>query len=384
VIGSEAHNSRLDGVRALAAVGIVLTHVGFVSGASGKDSIFGGVLWHLDFSVAIFFVLSGLLLFRKFADRWQQQLSAPLMSVFWLRRSLRILPAYWIAFVVTYLLLSPDRFDAGDFLSNLLLVQMYNGHALIASWQQMWSLAVEVGFYFLLPLICLAARRTLHAVEPLKAMTSLLTTLYLAAIAANLAARSIDGNASAALLWVPSYLDWFALGMLIALADLCGGNNIRLLTLVREWSRQPIPCLITSLLLFAVSLLPVTGPQTFETLSTWPWNLKHQLYGLAAFFLVLPFAVGGNRGVDLIAGNPFVRWLGKISYGVFLWHVGLLLAIQKAMGWPVLEGHFWELLLLTLISSIALAAASWYLLEQPLQTRFRRTIREEKVEQRQG
>jgi peptidoglycan/LPS O-acetylase OafA/YrhL len=57
---------------------------------------------------------------------------------------------------------------------------------------------------------------------------------------------------------------------------------------------------------------------------------------------------------------------------VYLWHLPLLIAIQRWFGWATFSGHFWALLVLTSVSSTVVAALSWYLVEQPLLRRFSR------------
>lgn len=60
-------------------------------------------------------------------------------------------------------------------------------------------------------------------------------------------------------------------------------------------------------------------------------------------------------------------YLGKISYGVFLWHLPLMFAVRNVLGYPLFSGHFWTTLILTLVPTIALSAASWHVLESPVQ-----------------
>src|SRR5262245_7097105 len=101
---SAARIPALDALRALGAIGILLTHVSFATGAS-LNGYWGGLLARLDVQVAVFFVLSGFLLFRPFAHAVATGGQRPWVTQFFWRRAVRILPAYWITIVLCVTLL---------------------------------------------------------------------------------------------------------------------------------------------------------------------------------------------------------------------------------------------------------------------------------------
>src|SRR4030081_2875833 len=90
----------LDALRAVGAVAIVATNVGFWTAATA-DPFWGGLVARLNVGVAIFFVLSGFLLFRSFARAAEGQTPAPDTNRYLVRRGVRILPAYWLAVIVS-------------------------------------------------------------------------------------------------------------------------------------------------------------------------------------------------------------------------------------------------------------------------------------------
>jgi peptidoglycan/LPS O-acetylase OafA/YrhL len=98
--------------------------------------------------------------------------------------------------------------------------------------------------------------------------------------------------------------------------------------------------------------------------------MYHVLAGLSAFFFLLPLTQGGSPWTQSLLGNPTMVWLGEISYGVYLWHLALLVAIARWFGWAPFSGHFFVLFLLTAASATVAATASWYLMERPLLRRF--------------
>src|SRR6266516_1997197 len=86
----------LDGLRAVAALAVLLTHVAFQTGEVARAAG-GAVLARLDAGVAVFFVLSGFLLYRPYALARASGTPRPSIRRYVLRRAARILPAYWLA-----------------------------------------------------------------------------------------------------------------------------------------------------------------------------------------------------------------------------------------------------------------------------------------------
>ena len=93
------------------------------------------------------------------------------------------------------------------------------------------------------------------------------------------------------------------------------------------------------------------------------------LFGLFAFFLLLPAVFGDDRGgwPRRVLANPVLAWLGLVSYGIYLWHASLMIWLdeQGAAGW-VAGLSFPGLLVVTTAFATACAAASYYLVERPL------------------
>jgi len=206
-----------------------------------------------------------------------------------------------------------------------------------------------------------------------RALFAFLGLLFVGALAANLTCHAVGGNSTPALQWLAPNLDWFALGMTLAVATCVPVGEVRFFDRLRVLGEHAAgTCWVVGGLLFWLSTLPLAGPRNLEPASEWQYTLKHYLYGASAFFLLVPVILGGSALVRRSMGHPVMSWLGTISYGVYLWHLPLLIAIQRWFGWSTFGGHFWELLALTVVSSTAVAALSWYLLEQPLLRRFSR------------
>jgi peptidoglycan/LPS O-acetylase OafA/YrhL len=361
----------LNGVRAVAAYAVIATHAGFQSGRSLDGGPFGPVLARLNFGVTLFFLLSGFLLSRQFLTD-TSRLSPSRIGQFWWRRGLRILPAYWLAIAGTLWLLSTQHSSALQWTSYLLLIQTYDHHYTNNSLSQTWTLVVEISFYVALPLLIWASRRI---PRPRHQQTTVLVCVMSAgAVAANLFTHFHYGGSSLSLLWLPEYLDWFALGILLASLAVEPGTT-RWRRMLSDWAQSPGTCWVVGVLCFWLLTLPLGGPLDVTPASTWEWTLYHVLAGASAFFFLLPLTQGGSKWTESLLGNPTMTWLGEISYGVYLWHLGLLVAIARWFGWPAFSGHFLPLFGLTAISATIVAAASWHFVEQPLLRRYSRSWR---------
>ena len=368
------HVAALDGVRAIAAYGVIATHAGFVSGRAQDNGPFAPLLSRLSFGVTLFFLLSGFLLFRPFAAAAIDSRRGPAVGSFWWRRFLRIAPAYWLAVSVTLAFISNRHASGSDWLNYLLLTQTYTGHDVDPSLTQMWTLVVEISFYACLPVLSVVTRRIFRRAE-LTGQLCLVAGLYLAALATDLVMHAVYGVYATGLLWLPAYLDWFALGMFLAIASCVPAERGRWRRILDRWAQYPGTCWVVGALLFWLSLLPLAGPMQLSPPTTWEWTLRHQLFGGAAFFLLLPVTLGHAAWIPRVLGNRVMSWLGNISYGVYLWHLGLLLALQRALGWRLFAGHFLALYVLTAASATAAAALSWHIVERPLLRWFSRPWR---------
>src|SRR5258705_9063723 len=95
----------IDSLRAIAAIAVLGTHAAIFGGADGPGSTSGHYAQRLEVGVAIFFVISGFLLYRPFAAARAAGAAPPATGAYAWRRGLRIVPAYWLALTVSALIL---------------------------------------------------------------------------------------------------------------------------------------------------------------------------------------------------------------------------------------------------------------------------------------
>jgi peptidoglycan/LPS O-acetylase OafA/YrhL len=373
-----------DGLRAVAAVMVLLQHVSFLTGATFHSAV-GNVLARFDVAVPVFFALSGFLLGRPFVARLLDRRPLPPKAPFYRRRVLRIVPAYWLALTATYVWLRPDsaRQAAGlDYPLHYLLLQIYPGGTFQKGISLAWSLAVEMSFYLVLPwLAALAARWLAGRVGVDQRARLLLWGLAGSALLSFAWRLAIEatGLPRQALLWLPGSFQPFALGMVAAT--------------VSEWSRRrasPVRAgtlagrhdlawwVLAAGLLAVAASSPLGLARGLDHASWWREMVREELYDGFALLLLLPVVFGPqDRGIvrRVLRTWPLAA-LGTVSYGFFLWHVPLietslhLIHQPMFLDWRGGLGFLNRSVIatggLTFLLATAAAIASWFFVEKPL------------------
>lgn len=365
----------LNGYRAIAAFMVLTTHVAFNTGEI-LTPVIGPLLGRMDFGVTLFFLLSGFLLYRPWALAAMTAGRGPALGTYALRRAVRILPAYWVMVAFVLLLLpeiQPVRWQAWPV--HLGLLHIYIPGFTIEGLTQTWSLATEVAFYAVLPLLAWIAGRR-HRGNPTASARWQLIVLAVCVLAGwlftVLRVSGAIGTSTMPGYWLPGFIDWFALGMACAViqARLSLAGAPRWMWSVRQVAEATPWCLLIAAGLYVIAATPLAGPLTFDPAQPNSLVIKHVLYGLIAVFLLLPGFLG-RWGDDSTWArtlrSPVVVYLGTISYGVFLWHLVLLRFVQNALGLEIFGGGFWIVWTLVVIVTIAFASVSWFAIERPLQ-----------------
>jgi peptidoglycan/LPS O-acetylase OafA/YrhL len=370
----------LDGYRAIAAFMVLTTHVAFNTGEI-RTPVLGPLLGRMDFGVTLFFLLSGFLLYRPWARAAMTATPGPAVGGYALRRATRILPAYWAMVIFTLLLLpeiQPVRWQAWPV--HLGLLHIYVPGFTLEGLTQTWSLATELAFYIALPVIAWIAGRRGRGNPDASARFQLTVLAVAVLIAWTFTVMRVTGALGSSTItgyWLPGFLDWFAIGMAAAVIQvrLSQGGAPTWMLSVRQIAQATGWCLLIAAGLAVIAATPIAGPLTFDPAEPNSLVIKHVLYGVIATFLLLPGFLGVGDTRDevpphswwaAILANPIVVYLGTISYGVFLWHLVLLRFIQNALGLQVFSGGFWIVWPLVVLASIAVASASWFILERPL------------------
>lgn len=357
----------LDGLRAIAVLAVMATHVGFQTGQTNRGVV-GAVLARGDIGVTVFFLLSGFLLWTPFVRGHLSARPAPATRPFLLNRALRILPAYWVLLAVVLPTLDRHVITPGKVLSQVLLLQVYPRGHLLGGLTQTWSLAVEATFYLALPLLALLtqARTRRSPTDQLRVELRLLAAMVVVALGWTVLTRQGAVDPHVGPLWLPQYLDWFALGMVLAVGR-CWHDHTGALKVLDQLGDAAGTCWTVALLLFWLTTTPLAGSRGLDLPTTWEALVKHVLYGLAAFALLLPAVFGTDEtsAVRRVLTSRPARHLGRISYGVFLWHLLALDLVYRLTPLTPFRGDALLVTALLLPFSLVMAELSLRLVEEP-------------------
>lgn len=360
----------LDGLRAIGALAVLTTHVGFHSGDS-LNGPFAGLLSRLDVGVAIFFAISGFLLYRPHVVAWFEETEPPHTLPYLRNRALRILPALWVAIVLAALIV-PQNNPAtwASYLRHATLTQIYVDVPGIDGLTQLWSLATEVTFYLLLPVLAKFLtgyeRPTRRAVRWRLAVLAGFTILGPAWMAGAAAAEQPRAG-----LWLPGYVGWFAVGMGFALWQVARSSGRLGSSALDTLTKIPGTVWGAAVALLLIAATPVAGPYNLVSPSPGQAFVKCLLYTAIAACVVFP-AITPTPRAAAVLGGKVGHIAGDISYGVFVYHLVVLSVVEQVLDIELFKGRFALLFWPTLVLSTAVAAASYYLLERPIMRRGRR------------
>lgn len=365
----------LDGIRAVAALLVVLTHVGARTGRNEVPGLAGALLHQAGaLGVSMFFALSGFLLYRPFVAAHLAGNRPPGTAAYLRRRLLRIVPAYWLALTAALFVFAsvdvPDS-GAGDVLLYYGFGQTYTDLSPLGGLPQAWTLCVEMAFYLVLPLFAFAVR---HLVTRRAGVETRFTAEVLAVVAVMtfsvmfrwfvLITRPHELNP---LNWLPALADWFAVGMLLAVVSAWAGAGGRLPSVLRRLGDHPwLAVAAAAELVWMMTWLDL--PRGIAAMGGVDHMLRNLLFaGVAALVLTVGVVGDQHRGaVRAFLGSRPVRFLGTISYGVFLWHVIVLREVADALSLDRTWGGFATLLAVTVPVTVGVAWTSWVLVERPL------------------
>jgi peptidoglycan/LPS O-acetylase OafA/YrhL len=335
-----AYRPDIDGLRAVAVGTVVLFHA--------QLGLFPGGFVGVD----VFFVISGYLITSIIA----RELDGGTFSLlsFYERRIRRIFPALLVVIAAClavgawrmtprhYHSLAESALAAIGFHSNIYFADKagyFMPSAETLPLLHTWSLGVEEQFYVVAPLLLMALWRFRAWVVPV------LAVLIAVALAASVWGTNVDSEKA---FYLPHTR---AIELMIGMA-----LGVGLVPAVRSRRARQI--------LSALGLLMIAASASFYTSAT-PFPGAAALVPCLGSALVIHCA-GGADGTSLVgrllATTPTV-WLGKISYSLYLWHWPLFAFAAYEWGEVPVAGR-----LALIAASIALAAATYYWIEQPART----------------
>ena len=347
----------LDGLRAIAVLSVIAFHLGF-------ESAPGGLL-----GVGVFFTLSGYLitdiLLSQLAARGRIKLPS-----FWAARARRLLPALFVmlAIVVAWVtVFGPSQTD--KFREQVVASIFY-----VNNWQQifadisyfarfeapgplnhLWSLAVEEQFYIFWPFLLLLGTKLVHerplpsGVRPRLALLTLGLSLVSVIV---MFALYDDGDPSR----VYYGTDTRAMELLFGCALAMVWPSRRLSHRIAPGARRTLDGL--GVLGLVVILLMVWKT---DELSPFLYQGGFILLSLATVLVLMPLTHPACR-LGVVLGVRPLRWVGVRSYGIYLWHVPIILLTNPSeRAAPSLSRA-----ILQLAATFVVAALSWRFVEEPI------------------
>jgi peptidoglycan/LPS O-acetylase OafA/YrhL len=370
---TRAHFRCLDAYRAIGMLMILLFHAHFYALAH-KMGVLGPVLGRFDVALPFFFVLSGFLLFRPYVVALLADRPPASAARFYRNRAIRIFPAYWFALLGAVLLFDVRFHSVGEFLTFAFVLQIYRSSLVFGSRfqpiYQSWSIATEIGFYVLLPLLAWGLRRAVAGRDDRVKITgcvALVAALYVVGTAFRAAVVAFHPSwQGSAVLSVGAWLDIFAIGMILAVASAWHAHTGRHVAALEWLSHHVVVSWALATLFFWITtrFAPPKQPLVFHGTE---YVARYFLYGLVSFFFLVPGMIGdqGVGRIRAVLGSRVLTFLGTISLGFYLFHVGFLGRAQAWTGAGAFQASFLEEVAIAVPLTLVAGTVSYFLVERP-------------------
>lgn len=347
----------LDGLRAFAILLVIIWH--YVLGQTTQEMLPNYLWLVLSWSwsgVDLFFVLSGFLIGRILLYYKE---SPNYFKTFYLRRVFRIFPVYYLLLVLYVgakaiglssqfpVLLNNPLPDLPYFLylQNFFMAHTFGANALAVT----WSLAIEEQFYLLFPLLLFYL--------PQKQLPK----LFIGGIIIAPIIRGILGGYFSYVL-LPARMDALLMGALIAYYH-SNGTIDKVLSAHKKFLGW------ATLLVFGVLMVLVFEGSAKNTGAI----LNHSLYAVLYGLIIINVLVQQNTSAffSKLLANPVLRFIGKVSYSIYLFHEVFLLLLTKLINnkdlpWIESKSDVW-ITFLAFACTLAFSALLYFALEKPMQ-----------------
>lgn len=391
-MGKEFARTRIpgaDGLRALACLLVVWHHTAQKLNPEGLSPLVGALHFlgmRGEVGVSLFFVLSGCLLSVPFWTSFVESKPFPSIKRYALNRAARIAPAFWLNLLICNILavvLFNLEFNWQKFTSAFLFVNSYHFSTFFPTEINgpLWSIGLEVSCYLLLPIVLyvifktakstsLALAGLVSAILALQALNPLVIQFFMTDNNQKGWQFGIDGGAKQ---WIPywnisTFFTQFLIGSLAALVI------VHLRSKKTKPTRQFDLIFVTAAAAAIVLVVTRLNPGSPDIFTQQPYVSPF----LALFMAVLLVSGSHSKFVAQVLDNRLFSWLAKLSFGIYLWHVVVIEVItRKFIEDYVYFGltDVWQWVLISAMVlgiSIAIATASWRLLESPILQRVRR------------
>ena len=346
----------LDGLRAIAIIGVLLYHAGI-------DWVPGGFL-----GVDVFFVLSGFLITSLILEEYDRAGRIDFKR-FYIRRARRLLPAVFVLLIavgIAVLLFYRDALSAfrEDALATLLYLNNWWYVVVDQSYfesmgrppllKHLWSLSVEEQFYLIWPAVALLLVR--RGGRPLVRRVAIFLAVASTAWMAYLAIRGgypIDADPSRAYFGTDSHMMGLVIGAALATVWRPG----RLSANIPRGAQILVTAIGVAMIAVIAGFYLFVGEFT-------PWLYRGGFLVLAVFTAVLIAAATHPASpLGALLGIGVLRYLGRRSYGIYLWHWPIFMVTRPGIDVPWSEPVAFAA---RLAITLAVAEVSYRLVEMPI------------------
>jgi peptidoglycan/LPS O-acetylase OafA/YrhL len=360
----------VDGLRGIAVLLVFLYHTWNFSLLDPSLNVFGialptGLIVRAGYlGVDIFFIISGFCLYLPYARAEYFKRTAPDTKTFYRRRMLKIVPSYLIALIVTAILTIstfPSQTPAIiiDTIEHLLFIQNLVSPELLGNANfVLWSVAVEVQFYLIFPLLVNALRRGFWTGI---SMLVLVSFAYRALLTPCCVTHED-------LRELPSYLDLFAFGIAAARLQVMLSATSKKETFQAPFTAGSIIVFLCGIALFNSADSSV---QVHDGPANWSAGMRG-VFGLTIAMLLI-LSCGANTHVKRFLANRLLVGLSIISYNVYLWHtiVEIFLSGNHIIPSATPNPHddpMWKLAFYacSIAVTLIIACGVTYLIERPI------------------
>ncbi len=319
----------IDGLRVLAAWGVISAHIGSEFGPTHNLVAYYGAAAYP--ALIVFFTISGFLVYRPFARAAlapRPKAPSDRSTNFWiyiLRRVLRIFPLYWAVLTVAIIWNGPGNLHSlADWVQAIFLLPFPDPMKLLAGplGIAMWTLAIELPFYVVVPLFAAGVKKLRARVAP---ESSMFHVQVLACVALILfffpLGLVFSGELAFPVMSLPT-------GMLLAVLETRQALVRRRYRVIRVLADNWWLCLVGYVCLVFVAARLALDAYNVEGVTD-PYdhirNIYFPLQMAMALLLFIPVAFGLRRSlmVRFMAAPP-LQIMAPLTYGIYLWHVPLI------------------------------------------------------------
>ncbi len=339
----------LDGIRFYSILGVMLAHW-----------IHSSITYTFAMGVIVFFVLSGYLITRILLvtkEKYPNEVPLRLFKTFYIRRSLRIFPIYFLTIVIFYLANLPDvKANIIWLLTFTVNIKYFLDNSFYGGIGHLWSLSVEEQFYIFYPFLIFGIKRK----YVLPSLVFMVTLGLMSRMVLFITGSGLVSQATFTL----SAFDSLAIGGILAYLELYHRDFLVKIISQHKWSWLVV--LVLFLLCYAFFAY---GLQKMDTIfSAYNLVFGRFLISLLTFYLIANAVLGLNKNFKQYFENEYVVFLGKISYGMYLYH----LFVQRVIDYLLAHNQLlaiknqYLLFVIYFSTTVIVSTLSWHIIEAPM------------------